>query len=163
MKDMNRPLPDECQTVNLLAATAADPLMTHTLGHSAAHLLGAAMEELYPDVLLCDGPAQSDGRFFYNGHLPFPSSTSSTSLSSAATFSASNEAGAMMGQHAHADNVLATAATVTDEHLPKLLAVLQTLVKVRTATFWSSSVCWSSGPCSFHGVFGIELLHSARA
>ena len=42
----------------------------YTVGHSAAHLLGAALEQQFPGALLCDGPAMEDGRFFYNACLP---------------------------------------------------------------------------------------------
>ncbi|KJE96761.1 Tarsl2 protein [Capsaspora owczarzaki ATCC 30864] len=42
----------------------------HVAWHSAAHVLGAAMEEVYgDDVVLCDGPAISEGGFFYEGML----------------------------------------------------------------------------------------------
>ena len=53
--DMGRALPSDCQSVTLLDAAAQDPAMLYTVGHSAAHLLGAAIEQQFPGALLCDG------------------------------------------------------------------------------------------------------------
>lgn len=53
--DLTRPLTGEESQVELLAY--ADPAGRDTFWHSAAHVLGAALEGLYGDrVRLCDGP-----------------------------------------------------------------------------------------------------------
>jgi threonyl-tRNA synthetase len=52
----------------------------HKLRHSAAHLLGHAVSELFPGTLLTIGPATDDG-FFYD-FLPSPSTPSEASATS---------------------------------------------------------------------------------
>jgi threonyl-tRNA synthetase len=36
-----------------------------TFWHSSAHILGQALEQVYGDIQLCDGPPISEGGFFY--------------------------------------------------------------------------------------------------
>lgn len=37
------------------------------VAHSAAHVLGAALEELFPGIMLTNGPGNTDGTFYYEG------------------------------------------------------------------------------------------------
>src|SRR4029077_15634330 len=53
----------------LLDAGAHDPL--DTMRHSAAHVMGGAVMELFPDAKLGIGPAIKDG-FYYDFELPRP-------------------------------------------------------------------------------------------
>lgn len=59
--DMNRPLEKDC-TVELLPFE--NPLAKEVLWHSAAHVLGSALESIY-GCLLNTGPATNNG-FFYD-------------------------------------------------------------------------------------------------
>lgn len=59
--DMNRPLEEDC-TVELLPFE--NPLAKEVLWHSAAHVLGSALESIY-GCLLNTGPATNNG-FFYD-------------------------------------------------------------------------------------------------
>ncbi len=59
--DLSKPLD---QSVKLSILTAKDPDAVQVFRHSAAHLLAAAVLELYPDVKLGVGPPIDNG-FFY--------------------------------------------------------------------------------------------------
>src|SRR5208282_1753370 len=59
--DLSRPL-EHCTTLSIL--TAKDPDAVQVFRHSAAHLLAAAVMELYPNVKLGIGPPIENG-FFY--------------------------------------------------------------------------------------------------
>lgn len=61
--DLSRPLETNCQ---LELVTFEDPLGKQVLWHSAAHVLGAALESIY-GCLLNTGPATENG-FFYDIH-----------------------------------------------------------------------------------------------
>jgi threonyl-tRNA synthetase len=67
--DLRRPLE---QDVSLQILTEKDPAALYVFRHSAAHLLAAAVMELYPDVKLGIGPPVENG-FFYEflRELPF--------------------------------------------------------------------------------------------
>lgn len=63
LADMGEPLEGSCA---LTLLTLEDPRARRTLFHSAAHLLGAALEQLY-HAYLCHGPP-IEGGFFYDGY-----------------------------------------------------------------------------------------------
>ncbi|CAG8499401.1 17628_t:CDS:2, partial [Acaulospora colombiana] len=64
--DMNRPLYDSCTLDFLPISTNRDSTTMDIFWHSTAHVLGLALETKYgDDVLLCDGPALTQGGFFY--------------------------------------------------------------------------------------------------
>ena len=66
--DLNRPLE---QDTKISILTAKDPDAVQVFRHSAAHLLGAAVLELYPQVKLGVGPPIETG-FFYEFLRPEP-------------------------------------------------------------------------------------------
>ncbi len=66
--DLARPLPDEAQ-VEIL--TTRNPESMEVYRHSTAHLLAAAVLELYPETKLGIGPAIKDG-FYYDFQRPDP-------------------------------------------------------------------------------------------
>jgi threonyl-tRNA synthetase len=66
--DLSRPLD---QDTSLAILTAKDPDAVHVFRHSAAHLLAAAVLELYPNVKLGIGPPIDYG-FFYEFLRPEP-------------------------------------------------------------------------------------------
>eukprot|EP01134_Creolimax_fragrantissima_P005896 CFRG5896T1 len=50
--------------------TADEPKGQYVVAHSAAHVLGLAMESIFPTIQLCDGPPidkGANGEFFYEG------------------------------------------------------------------------------------------------
>ncbi|EGD73377.1 hypothetical protein PTSG_11497 [Salpingoeca rosetta] len=69
--DLMRPLTDTCHLQFLFWDTDWDYGLKEMCWHSGAHVLGAALEEVYgDDILLCDGPPVKRGAgFFYEGHL----------------------------------------------------------------------------------------------
>ncbi len=62
--DLERPLEGNCL---LKIFTFDDPEGKMTFWHTSAHILGAALENLY-GVHLCYGPPTSDG-FYYDAHI----------------------------------------------------------------------------------------------
>eukprot|EP00039_Didymoeca_costata_P011147 m.154147 g.154147 ORF g.154147 m.154147 type:complete len:741 (+) comp15076_c0_seq5:215-2437(+) len=64
--DANRPLPHDCHHIQLISADSGHPAILEALAHSAAHVLGASIEQEFEGVLLKDGPGKSDGTFYYN-------------------------------------------------------------------------------------------------
>ncbi|KAJ1835819.1 hypothetical protein LPJ63_000813 [Coemansia sp. RSA 2711] len=67
MWDMQRPIPPNTTALKFLQFDEADdPIAKKVFWHSSAHVMGAALEQLYgDDLLLCDGPALPEGGFFY--------------------------------------------------------------------------------------------------
>ncbi|KAJ2355363.1 hypothetical protein H4S01_006919, partial [Coemansia sp. RSA 2610] len=65
--DMQRPIPPNTTALKFLQFDEADdPIAKKVFWHSSAHVMGAALEQLYgDDLLLCDGPALPEGGFFY--------------------------------------------------------------------------------------------------
>lgn len=43
------------------------PQLAAAVAHSAAHVLGAALEEVFPGIMLTNGPGNTDGTFYYEG------------------------------------------------------------------------------------------------
>jgi len=67
--DLTRPIPPNVKTVEILDFN--HPLGADTFWHSSAHILGQALEFFYREhqVNLSDGPALTDGGFFYDLHI----------------------------------------------------------------------------------------------
>ena len=68
--DLSRPLERDCRKIEFLDFDSDDGKKVYW--HSAAHLLGHALQEMFQDkVQLCDGPAflQEGGGFFYEMFL----------------------------------------------------------------------------------------------
>ncbi|KAJ1645980.1 hypothetical protein LPJ64_002493 [Coemansia asiatica] len=64
--DMQRPLPAFTKSLRFMGFDSSSALAQEVFWHSSAHVMGAALEKIYgDDLLLCDGPAQADGGFFY--------------------------------------------------------------------------------------------------
>ncbi|KAJ2159903.1 hypothetical protein GGF46_002685 [Coemansia sp. RSA 552] len=65
--DLQRPLPRGTQSLAFLRFDEDNNAAREVFWHSSAHVMGAALEQIYgDDLLLCDGPALSDGSgFFY--------------------------------------------------------------------------------------------------
>ncbi|KAJ2585435.1 hypothetical protein IWW49_004602 [Coemansia sp. RSA 1797] len=65
--DMQRPLPESAVSLKFLQFDVEDdPVAKEVFWHSSAHVMGAALEQIYgDDLLLCDGPALPEGGFFY--------------------------------------------------------------------------------------------------
>lgn len=56
--------------VELVSASDIDEVaFLGALAHSASHVLGCALEMLYPTIQLTNGPGLSDGRFYYEGKI----------------------------------------------------------------------------------------------
>ena len=66
--DLTRPLE---QDTDLRILTASDPEALEVYRHSSAHLLAAAVLELFPETKLGHGPATENG-FFYDFYRPTP-------------------------------------------------------------------------------------------
>src|SRR3954451_25343620 len=66
VRDLARPLPDDA---NLEIVTGRSPEALDLIRHDAAHVLAAAMLELYPGVKISIGPAIEDG-FYYDFDFP---------------------------------------------------------------------------------------------
>jgi len=66
--DLTRPLEKDTQ---LRILTEKDPEALQVYRHSSAHLLAAAVLELFPETKLGHGPATESG-FFYDFHRPTP-------------------------------------------------------------------------------------------
>ncbi|HLH09943.1 MAG TPA: threonine--tRNA ligase [Terriglobales bacterium] len=66
--DLTRPLEQDAQ-VRIL--TQKDPEALHVFRHSSAHLMAAAVLELFPETKLGHGPATESG-FFYDFYRPTP-------------------------------------------------------------------------------------------
>ncbi|HLM80719.1 MAG TPA: TGS domain-containing protein, partial [Terriglobales bacterium] len=64
--DLNRPLD---QDTDLRIITERDPEALEVYRHSSAHLLAAAVLELFPETKLGHGPATENG-FFYDFYRP---------------------------------------------------------------------------------------------
>lgn len=64
--DLNTPVPPNSVLAPLFADSHA-PDVAAAMAHSAAHVLGAALEALHPGILLTNGPGHADGKFFYEG------------------------------------------------------------------------------------------------
>ena len=63
--DMSRPL-EHGGSISFLDFDSESEEARKVFWHSSAHVLGAALENVYGDnMLLCDGPALSEGGFFY--------------------------------------------------------------------------------------------------
>ena len=62
--DLGRPLEADCQ-IEMADFNATKS----SFWHSSAHILGSALESIYPDALLTTGPPTKDG-FFYDFHSP---------------------------------------------------------------------------------------------
>ncbi|KAJ2614736.1 hypothetical protein H4S08_001560 [Coemansia sp. RSA 1365] len=64
--DMQRPLPSNTRSLEFLQFDSDNKAAKEILWHSSAHVMGAALEKIYgDDILLCDGPALTEGGFFY--------------------------------------------------------------------------------------------------
>ncbi|KAJ2209520.1 hypothetical protein IW143_004554, partial [Coemansia sp. RSA 520] len=65
--DMQRPLPESAVSLKFLQFDVEDdPVAKEVFWHSSAHVMGAALEQIYgDDLMLCDGPALPEGGFFY--------------------------------------------------------------------------------------------------
>ncbi|KAJ1819751.1 hypothetical protein LPJ75_001111 [Coemansia sp. RSA 2598] len=64
--DMQRPLPVFARSLRFMGFDSNSAMAQEVFWHSSAHVMGAALEKIYgDDLLLCDGPAQTDGGFFY--------------------------------------------------------------------------------------------------
>ncbi|KAJ2592011.1 hypothetical protein H4R99_006554, partial [Coemansia sp. RSA 1722] len=64
--DMQRPLPMFTKSLRFMGFDSNSAMAQEVFWHSSAHVMGAALEKIYgDDLLLCDGPAQTDGGFFY--------------------------------------------------------------------------------------------------
>ncbi|KAJ3006118.1 54S ribosomal protein L39, mitochondrial [Thoreauomyces humboldtii] len=64
--DLSRPLQESC-SLDLIPTDSSATIAQHTVWHSAAHILGWAMEKKFGDAAyLCDGPALKTGGFFYD-------------------------------------------------------------------------------------------------
>jgi threonyl-tRNA synthetase len=70
LRDLTSPLKDNAR-VEILTPRSKDPQALEVYRHSSAHLLAAAVLELYPDTKLGIGPAIENG-FFYDFHRPEP-------------------------------------------------------------------------------------------
>ncbi len=68
LQDLTGVVPDGAQ-VRIVTARDDDPQALSLLRHSAAHLMAAAVCELFPGTRLAYGPATADG-FFYDMALP---------------------------------------------------------------------------------------------
>ncbi|MGC9293075.1 MAG: threonine--tRNA ligase [Acidobacteriaceae bacterium] len=66
--DLSQPLTED---VALRLLTEKDPEALHVVRHSAAHVMAAAVLELFPETKLGHGPATENG-FFYDFHRPTP-------------------------------------------------------------------------------------------
>jgi threonyl-tRNA synthetase len=66
VRDLARPLPDDAK---LEIVTGRSPEALDLIRHDAAHVLAAAMLELYPGVKISIGPAIEDG-FYYDFDFP---------------------------------------------------------------------------------------------
>jgi threonyl-tRNA synthetase len=82
--DLSRPLPRSLRTgstVNLVDFSS--PVGRDTLWHSAAHVLGQAIEFHHRDAVvhLSDGPALEDGGFFYDAYIHDKSSAEPRTVS----------------------------------------------------------------------------------
>jgi threonyl-tRNA synthetase len=76
LRDLARPLPDDAQ---LEIVTGRSPEALELIRHDAAHVLAAAMLELYPGVKISIGPAIDDG-FYYDFDFPDGASISDADL-----------------------------------------------------------------------------------
>jgi len=65
--DVSRPLETDCE-LELLPLDS--PEGRQVFWHSSAHVLGLALEEVFPGAMLDDGPPLADGGFFYDVELP---------------------------------------------------------------------------------------------
>ncbi|KAJ2727117.1 hypothetical protein GGI07_000001 [Coemansia sp. Benny D115] len=64
--DMQRPIPETAQRLRFVEFDSDSALSREVFWHSSAHVMGAALEQIYgDDLLLCDGPALAEGGFFY--------------------------------------------------------------------------------------------------
>src|SRR5581483_11300046 len=66
--DLTRPIDNDAE---LRILTDTDPVALQVFRHSSAHLLAAAVLELFPETKLGHGPATEDG-FFYDFYRPTP-------------------------------------------------------------------------------------------
>jgi threonyl-tRNA synthetase len=66
--DLSQPLTED---VALRLLTEKDPEALHVVRHSAAHVMAAAVLELFPETKLGHGPATENG-FFYDFYRPTP-------------------------------------------------------------------------------------------
>ncbi|CDW83862.1 threonyl-trna [Stylonychia lemnae] len=64
--DLQKPIMGDCQ-IKFLTQEDNKDIVQNTLWHSSAHILGAAIEEVYDDSLMTMGPAIKEG-FFYDFH-----------------------------------------------------------------------------------------------
>ena len=71
MRDLTRPLPDGAHLAIL--TNKSGPKALELIRHDAAHVLAAAVIELYPGVKISIGPPIDDG-FYYD--FEFPDGTS---------------------------------------------------------------------------------------
>lgn len=65
---LHEPLSEDCSLKLLTVDDAVEA--RRCLAHSAAHVLGHALEQTFDGALLLDGPGQDDGTFFYDCALP---------------------------------------------------------------------------------------------
>ncbi|KAI7834768.1 hypothetical protein BX661DRAFT_211425 [Kickxella alabastrina] len=64
--DMQRPLPRDARSLRFVGFDSNSAVSQEVFWHSSAHVMGAALEQIYgDDLLLCDGPALAEGGFFY--------------------------------------------------------------------------------------------------
>lgn len=64
--------------VKPLFSNYTTPDVQAAMAHSAAHVLGAALEAICPGILLTNGPGNPDGRFYYEGCVGRCASTCQT-------------------------------------------------------------------------------------
>ncbi|KAJ1902146.1 hypothetical protein LPJ66_000235 [Kickxella alabastrina] len=71
--DMQRPLPRDARSLRFVGFDSNSAVSQEVFWHSSAHVMGAALEQIYgDDLLLCDGPALAEGGFFYEFLLLTP-------------------------------------------------------------------------------------------
>jgi threonyl-tRNA synthetase len=54
-------------TLSFTVPTAPTLQLAAAVAHSSAHVLGAALEEMFPGIMLTNGPGNADGSFYYEG------------------------------------------------------------------------------------------------
>src|SRR4051812_21156217 len=69
IRDLARPLPDGDSAAKIRILTERDPEALEVIRHDAAHVLAAAVKDLYPGVKISIGPPIDDG-FYYDFDFP---------------------------------------------------------------------------------------------
>src|SRR3954470_12865436 len=69
IRDLARPLPDGDSAAKIRILTERDPEALEVIRHDAAHVLAAAVKDLYPGVKISIGPPIDEG-FYYDFDFP---------------------------------------------------------------------------------------------